>query len=93
MKEPVKKTHIGIETANYGIVGIEIKKFKAWFFKLSQEDLIRLDYTVKEYNTVKRILLRDQLNKIYSPLVYDFVVSMLNEGINEGNVLFEKTVF
>lgn len=93
MSEQRKKTHIGIETANYGIVGIEIKEFENWFFNLTADDLIRLDFTVKEYNTVKKIFLKNELDKTYSPLVYDFAVSMLNQKIDEGRVVFERHFF
>ena len=89
-----KKTdYIAIETGNYGYVTIELRELKEWIFKLSVEDLIRLDFTEEEHRKVKRLFLRDQIRRTYSPLVYDFAISMLNEKVDEENALFERHFF
>ena len=85
--------YIAIETGNYGYITIELRKLKEWIFKLSVEDLIRLDFTEEEHRKVKRLFLRDQIRRTYSPLVYDFAISMLNEKVDEENALFERHFF
>ena len=88
-----KRDYILIETGNYGLVEIELKELKDWIFKLSVEDLIRLDFTEKEHRKVKGMFLRNELRKTYSHLVYDFAVSMLNDMIRQRRVVFEKHIF
>jgi len=89
-----KKTdYIAIETGNYGYVTIELRELKEWIFKLSVEDLIRLDFTEEEHRTVKELFIRNRIRRTYSPLVYDFAISMLNEMVNEEMVLYERHFF
>ena len=85
--------YIAIETGNYGYITIELRKLKEWIFKLSVEDLIRLDFTEEEHRTVKELFIRNRIRRTYSPLVYDFAISMLNEKVDEENALFERHFF
>jgi hypothetical protein len=88
-----KREYIAIETGNYGYVSIELKELKGWVLHLSREDLIKLDFTEEECRRVKSLFLRKQIRKTYSPLVYDFAVSMLNDMIEKKRVIFEKHLF
>lgn len=88
-----KPEYIAIETANYGYISIELKELKDWIFSLSKDDLIRLDFTDEEHRRVKNLFLRNQLRKTYSPLIYDFAVTMLNEMIAKRRVVFERHFF
>lgn len=88
-----KKEYIAIETWNYGIVQIGLKELQDWIFQLSKDDLMKWDFTDEELRKVKKLFLRKQLRKTYSPLVYDFAVSMLNDMIDQGRVIFEKHYF
>lgn len=88
-----KREYIAIETGNYGIVEMELSELEKWIFQLSSEDLMQWDFTEEEHRKVKKLFLRKQLRKTYSPLVYDFAVSMLNDMIRRKNVIFEKHLF
>jgi len=88
-----KPEYIAIETANYGFIEIELKRLEDWIFSLSKDDLIRLDFTEEEHRRVKNLFLRNQLRKTYSPLIYDFAVSMLNDMIAKRRVVFERHLF
>lgn len=88
-----KREYIAIETGNYGIVEIELKPLKKWIFQLSREDLIQWDFTEEEHRRVKGLFIRKELRKTYSPLVYDFAISMLNDMIRRKRVVFEKHLF
>lgn len=88
-----KSEYIAIETGNYGYVTIELSELKEWVFGLSSEDLIQWDFTEEELRKVKSLFLRNQIRKTYSPLVYDFALSMLNAKANEELSLFEKHLF
>lgn len=88
-----KPEYIALETANYGFVTIELRKLRDWIFQLTKDDLIRLDFTDEEHRKVKNLFLRNQLRKTYSPLIYDFAVSMLNDMIAKRRVVFERHLF
>jgi len=88
-----KRDYIAIETGNYGLVEIELKELKDWIFQLSRDDLIEWDFTDEEHRRVKGMFLRNELRKTYSPLVYDFAVSMLNDMIRRKRVIFERHLF
>lgn len=88
-----KTEYIAVETWNYGIVQIELRELKAWIFQLSKDDLMKWDFTEEELRKVKSLFLRKQLRKTYSPLIYDFAISMLNEMIDKQRVVFEKHYF
>ena len=88
-----KTDYILIETGNYGLVEIELKELKDWIFQLSRDDLIEWDFTDEEHRRVKRLFLRNEERRTYSPLVYDFAVSMLNYMIERRRVVFEKHLF
>lgn len=85
--------YIAVETANYGFVTIELRELRDWIFSLSKDDLIRLDFTEEEHRTVKNLFLKNQLRKTYSPLIYDFAVSMLNDMISKRRVVFQRHFF
>ncbi|MDD4714893.1 MAG: hypothetical protein PHT72_05475 [Candidatus Absconditabacteria bacterium] len=88
-----KTEYIAVETWNYGIVQIELKELKDWIFQLSKDDLMKWDFTEEELRQVKSLFLRKQLRKTYSPLIYDFAISMLNDMIDKQRVVFEKHYF
>ena len=88
-----QRNYIAIETGNYGYVTIEVRELKDWIFQLSKDELVRLDFTDEEHRRVKSLFLRKQLRKTYSPLVYDFALSMLNEKVTEEMILYERHFF
>lgn len=88
-----KGEYIAIETANFGYVTIELRELKEWIFQLSNEDLMRLDFTEEELRRVKKLFLTGKIRKTYSPLVYDFALSMLNEKANEAISLYKRRLF
>ena len=81
--------YIAIETGNYGYVTIEVRELKEWVFRLSKDDIVRMNFTDEELRRVKSIFLRKQLRKTYSPLIYDFALAMINAKANEMLSLFE----
>lgn len=88
-----KSEYIAVETGNCGYVTIELSELERWIFQLTSDDLMQWDFTEEEHKKVKKLFLRKQLRKKYSPLVYDFAIAMLNAKANEEISFFEKYFF
>lgn len=84
-----RSDYIAIETGNYGYVTIELRELKDWVFGLSSEDLMQIGFTDEELRKVKKLFLRKQIGKVYSPLIYDFALSMINVKATEMLSLLE----